>query len=107
MSIKTPHQIAVEVAAEIAEYGPVRFMGAREYTVAEFWTEIAEHAILEYSALAQAQRPRRSPMERFGQEVYEIMDGSEWSSDTLQAIGDYATLVLGMPFTGPDEGESA
>lgn len=44
-------------------------------------------------------RAQRSDMERFGEFVYDLMDGSEWSSDTLQAIGDYAASVLGRPFS--------
>lgn len=42
----------------------------------------------------------------FGRAVYEILDAAEWDSDTLQAIGDYAALVMGIPFSEPaDEDE--
>lgn len=42
---------------------------------------------------------------RFGRYVYRTMDAQEWSSDTLQEIGDYASFVLKKPFLGPDEEE--
>lgn len=33
-----------------------------------------------------------SDMERFGRFVFEVMDGSEWNSETFQQISDYAAF---------------
>lgn len=49
----------------------------------------------------RARPAQRSKMERFGTQVYAIMDGESWSSDTVQAIGDLAD-AMGMPFSSPD-----
>ena len=51
----------------------------------------------------EADRAQRADMAAFGEFVHELMDGEEWSSDTLQAIGEYATFTLKKPFTEPGE----
>lgn len=44
--MKTAHQIAAEIAANVAEHGTQKFMGNKPYTPNEFRAEIAERAIL-------------------------------------------------------------
>ena len=41
--------------------------------------------------------------QQLGKYVYVLMNGTEWSSDTLQAIADYADVALGMPFSEPED----
>lgn len=50
-------------------------------------------------------RAERADMERFGAYVYDLMDGEEWDADTTQSIAEAAAVILGKPFSEPNEGE--
>lgn len=75
--------------------------GKGEYSPDE--EQIAEMIREGIEQYAQERQP--SDMERFGRFVFEVMDGSEWNSETFQQIGDYAAFVLGITFSEPGEGD--
>lgn len=94
MTLKTPQEIAEE--AITADAGVPDRLDEIYSNTYEGVRDLIVKAI-------EADRVQRSKMEKFGAAIYELMDGEEWSSDTLQAIGDYAALTLDMPFSEPAE----
>lgn len=93
MTAKTtkPHKTIEQLADEAVKFHRGR---PDAQTVANLYSII--------TSVVRADREQRSDMEKFGEFVYELMDGEEWSSDTLQAIGDYATFTLKRPFSEPE-----
>lgn len=69
--MKTAHELAADIAAQVAEHGALKFMGNKPYTPNEFRAEIAERAIL-------ADRAQRAePLTADGDERFYGMDLDE------------------------------
>jgi hypothetical protein len=104
IDIKNPAEITDEVLAGLdlgeGTVGTAKSIADLTHAFRSGW--LNGEAVRSLMALAiEADRAQRADYERFGQFAYETLDGAEWSSDTLQALGDFATFVLKKPFRDP------
>lgn len=99
--MKTAHQLAAEIAAQVAEHGALKFMGNKPYTPNEFRAEIAERAILADRAQRAEQPaykvgdPDPTPNDWEDEDVCEANQG--WFTCTWRANHD------GIPHVAGDE----
>lgn len=96
--MQTPRQVADEAMNAFTFAHPDIYDESSDVVEADYY-----YIRDQVEAAIATDREQRSDMERFGSFVYELMNGAEWSSDTLQSIGDYAAFALKKPFTDPWE----